>query len=172
MFLGVNGGGFMGVGNLINANAISTLKANAYQAAKVVLGRAASEEALMKAADDYAAFVIPRTNRALNVGEIVRDFNFKRIATGAKSEASVKGKVSKLIDTHDWSLGGSIFGNIPNLLLYGAAGYVGYRYYNKRKGGSGKGFFKSLFGKRKTSRRKTSRRRTSYLAPPPPVIGA
>lgn len=170
MFTGVSG--LMGLGNLINASAVATLKANAYQAAKQVLGPKTKDSILMQASDQYAAFVIPKTNRALSVYEIVHDFNFVRIAKAAKEtpDKSMASKFSAI--ESDFSLGHSLIGGIPNWLLYGGLGYVGYRYYkNKKGGGSTKGgFFKGLFGKKhKTTRHRTSRRRTSL--PPPPMIG-
>ncbi len=154
---------FMGLGQftgLINPAAISLLNTNAYNAAKVVLGPKTSSDILFKAADDYVAFVKPKTNRALTTFEIEHDLNFKRIAAKAK-ESGIKDKAiigkGDLVDTGDYGLTGSIFGSIPNYLIYGGVGIGAYMYYKKKKGGGGKlfNFFKK---KSKRSSRRSSRR--------------
>lgn len=110
---------------LINPSAVALLKGNAYAAARQFL-KGATESTMQKAADDYVKFVQPKTSRALSVAEIVRDANFQRIARSAKESP-------KKIDAGDSGFGGTMFGSIPNVVLYGGIAAVGYYLWKKHK---------------------------------------
>ncbi len=126
---------FLGVGNLVNPAAIQLTKANAYQAAKIVLGLNTDSATLRSAADKYSAFVIPRLNRAASVQQILSDIDFARFTSEAKDGPPQKtiDKVDKLLGGGNYGLGDSLFFGIPNFVLYGGLSYLGYRYYKKRK---------------------------------------
>ncbi len=127
---------FLGFSGLVNPAAIQLTKANAFQAAKVVLGLNAPTTTLLRVADSYTRFVIPQTNRALSVQQILGDVNFSRFISEGKDATDAKtGKLDKILggDSHDFSLGGSALFGLPNWLLYGGAGYVAYRAYKKHK---------------------------------------
>jgi hypothetical protein len=147
------------IDGLINPSAISLLKANAYQAAKQVLGARTKDDILYKVVDTYAAFTIPKTNRALTVFEIAHDMNFKRIANKTRDDEKSLG------DTTKGLLSG--LGVIPKLAIYGVGGYAAYRGYKwyraKHPKGSNKrgGFFGKLFGTK--TRKRTKHRKTRSI---------
>ncbi len=135
---------------LINQAAIALTRANAYAAARQVLGAKTPTDVLFTAADDYLKFVVPKTNRALMTPEIVHDINFFKIAKAAKSagaEAKKEKDAGPLIEPGSFGLTESMFGDIPNYLIYGGVAAVGYWYYRKHKK-----------GKKSKSKRRSSRR--------------
>lgn len=135
---------FLGIGNLVNPAAIQLTKANAYQAAKVVLGLNADSTTLRTIAERYTAFAIPRLNRAASVPQILSDLDFSRFVSEGKDGPPQKtiDKVDKLLGSSSYGLGDSLFLGIPNFVLYGGLGYLGYRYYKKKKATGGLSFFK------------------------------
>lgn len=134
MFLGV------GMGNLINPAAIALTKANAFQAAKTVLGLNAATATCLAIAEKYTAWVLPQTNRALTVQQILGDVNFSRfVSEGQDSAAGHKSTVDKVESALEskYGLFDSLLFGIPNIAIYGGLGYLGYRYWKKRKAARG-----------------------------------
>ncbi len=159
------------IDGLINPSAISLLKSNAFQAAKQVLGRNTKDDILYKVVDAYAAFTIPKTNRALTVFEIAHDMNFKRIANQTRDEAKSLG------DTTKGLFGG--LGPVAKYAVYGVVGYgvyKGYKWYRAKhpKGSKSRGFFGKLFGskRKRTKHRRTSRMATTRLMTPSISVGS
>jgi hypothetical protein len=132
---------FLGLSNLVNPAAIALTKANAYQAAKVVLGLNEPTSTLLSIAEKYTAFVLPQTNRALTVQQILGDVNFSRFVDEGKNgpvdHPSAIAKVENALESKFGLSDAFLFG-IPNLVTYGALGYVGYRYYKKRQSAKAK----------------------------------
>ncbi len=156
-------GEFTGVGALMNPAAISLLRTNAVNAGRQVLGPATPVETLIKAANNYVAMVQPRTNRALTAFEIAHDINFTRIAKAAKESATAakESKDNPLVEVSDYGLMGSVFGGIPNYLLYGAVAGAGYWWWRK----------KHKKGKTKTRKARTTKRSIAASTIPPSLGG-
>ncbi len=136
---------FLGFSGLVNQQAIALTKANAYTAAKVVLGLNAPMVQLLKAASDYTAYAIPRLNRAATVPQILSDLKFAEIASQAKD--STTGSVSDKIAKAEKAVSGSLaLGDaplgVPNWLLYAGAAAGGYFLYKKKKASGWKFFSK------------------------------
>ncbi len=128
---------FLGLGNLINPAAIALTKSNAFQAARVVLGLNAPTATALSIAEKYTAWVIPQTNRALTVQQILGDVNFSRFVSEGQDSAKPD-KIEKLLSGGgSYGLTDSLAFGIPNWILYGAGGYFGYRYYKKKKASGG-----------------------------------
>lgn len=136
---------FLGIGNLVNPAAIQLTKANAYQAAKVVMGLNTDSATLRAVADKYTAFIIPRLNRAASVQQILSDLDFARFVSEGKDGPPQKtvDKVDKLLGGGSYGLTDSLFFGIPNWVLYGGGGYLAYTYYKKKKASGGFSFFKT-----------------------------
>jgi|SRR6187402_2301680 len=137
---------FLGIGALVNPAAIQLTKANAYTAAKVVLGLNAPQTQLMKIAEDYTRHIIPRANRAPTVPMILGDFEFSKFVSQAKD--GIDGAASAKIENTarmlggSFSLGDSLLFGIPNYLLYAGLGAAGYWYVKKKKAAGWKLFSK------------------------------
>lgn len=124
------------IGNLVNPQAIALTRANAYAAAKVVLGLEAPMTTLMLIANNYTQYVIPKTNRALSQQQILGDLEFARFvsagqdaaASGGGSEtAKIEKDVSGTLGPTDSPLG------LPNWIFYiGLAAGVYYLYKKKK----------------------------------------
>ncbi len=129
---------FLGIGALVNPQAIALTKANAYRAAQVVLGTSAPQSQAMKAAVDYTNFIAPKLSRAATVQQILGDLDFTRFVTAAKeaSDPSIESKILKAEKSMDFGLSGHVLG-LPNWLLYSGLGAAGYFYYKKKKSGGG-----------------------------------
>jgi hypothetical protein len=70
---------------------------------------------------------------------------FARFTSEAKDGPPQKtiDKVDKLLGGGNYGLGDSLLFGIPNFVLYGGLGYLGYRYYKKKKAAGGLSFFKA-----------------------------
>ncbi len=137
------GASFLGFGALVNPQAIALTRANAYQAARIVLGISAPIHQAMKAANEYTAFIQPKLNRAATVQQILGDLDFAQFVARAKeaAEPSLSEKIMKAEkDMSGFSLQGNLLG-VPNWLLYGGLAVGGYFYYKKKKAGGGFKFF-------------------------------
>lgn len=124
---------FLGIGNLVNPQAIAVTKANAFAAAKVVLGLEEPQTTLMMIAQNYTNFVIPKTNRALTVPQILGDLEFSRFVSAAKdaTNPSIESKIDKAV-TSEFGLTDSPLG-ISNWIIYAGLAAGGYYLYKKKK---------------------------------------
>ena len=127
---------FGNIQGLVNPAAIAVTKANAFQAAKVVLGLNAATATCLQIAEKYTAWVLPQTNRALTMQQILGDVNFARFVEEVQNGTPAKtvDKVDKLLGGGGYGLSDSLLFGIPNWVLYGGAGYFAYTYYKKRGG--------------------------------------
>ncbi len=134
-----------GMGNLVNPQAIQLTKANAYTAAKIVLGTSAPQSQLIQVATQYTQSVIPHANRALTVPQILGDIDFLKYTSAAVSgsDSSVSDKIAKAESSLKLGLGGSALG-VPNWLLYTGIGVGGYFLYKKQKSSGWKFFSKPV----------------------------
>lgn len=129
--------GYLGsLGNLINPQAINLTRANAYAAAKIVLGTAAPQAELIKVATNYTNYIVPRVNRAQSVQQILGDTQFS-VFTSQASDHSGEGAAASQIKRTESQVA-STFGpaeaplGVPNWLLYGGVAVAGYFYYRKK----------------------------------------
>ena len=127
---------FGNIGVLVNPAAIQLTKANAYTAAKMVLGLSTPQSQLVTVATNYTNSVIPKISRALSVQQILGDIDFVKFTAAAKdgTDSSVSDKIAK----EESKIAGSIgFSDsplgVPNWIVYGGLGAAAYWYYKKRK---------------------------------------
>ncbi len=121
---------FLGFHGLTNPQAIQLTKANAYRAAQIVMGTGAQQSQLYKAATDYTNFIAPKLNRYATVQQIITDPEFAMFVSRAKDgNETVSEKIERANSA--FGLSDSLLFGIPNWVLYGAAGFLGYQYYKK-----------------------------------------
>lgn len=122
-------------GVLVNQQAIALTKANAYTAAKIVLGTAAPQSQLVQVATAYANYIVPKVNRAQTVQQILGDIEFATFTSQATtpSGTAAAGEIGKAKESIKSTLGiGEAPLGIPNWLLYTGLAAGVYWYYKKR----------------------------------------
>lgn len=136
---------FLGIGALVNPQAIQLTRANAYTAASIVMGTEAPQSQKMQVAVQYTNQVLPKLNRFATVPQILSDLTFTQVVSQVKDAADPT--VSEKIAKAEKEIGGE-FGltdhllGIPNYLLYGGLAVAGYFYWKKKKKSGGFNLFK------------------------------
>lgn len=121
-------------GVLVNQAAIALTKANAYTAAKIVLGTAAPQSELMQVAMAYTNYIIPKVVRAQSVQQILGDIEFSTFTSQATTTSGTPaaGEIGKAKESIKSALGiGEAPLGVPNWLIYTGIAAAGYWYYKK-----------------------------------------